>query len=194
MRQAKPGVVFVAAIVALMGIGFGYAHWTETITVEGTVTTGNLELVPTCEIEKLAPDGPYGEVDCEIEGDTVTYRISNAFPCMKVRVNFSLANTGSIPAGLYKIAFSDSEEHSWEHTAPDIPEDMGPVIKGGLPGWIEVESINWGGAPFGQIDPGQEAWVEIIIHFTEDTPEGSTYTFSFTLEYWNWNEVPTGPS
>ena len=44
MRQAKPGVVFVAAIVALMGIGIGYASWRDELTITGTVTTGTVDI------------------------------------------------------------------------------------------------------------------------------------------------------
>lgn len=45
MKSAKIGAIFLMSILALAGIGMGYAAWTDTITVEGTVNTGNVDLV-----------------------------------------------------------------------------------------------------------------------------------------------------
>ena len=39
----KVAVVFVVLMVALAGIGVGYAHWSQTLTIEGTVKTGELD-------------------------------------------------------------------------------------------------------------------------------------------------------
>jgi len=184
--------IFAILMITLMLAGFAYAHWSKLVTVDGTVTTGTFELEPTCDIYIIEPtDKDVAEVGQEIVDNTVTYWIKNAFPSLKVYIKFDLHNTGFVPAGLYKINFTDSDGHEWEYTAPNIPADMGPIIEGSLPAWIEVVSITWGGVPFGQIDPGDTAYVEFVIHFTEDTPQDYTYTFSFTLEYWNWNEVPS---
>jgi len=187
--------IFAILMITLMLAGFAYAHWSKVIIIEGTITTGTFHLTPTCDICVLEPtDKPeYYEVGQKIDYDTntVTYWIKNAFPSMKVYIKFDLHNDGSVPAGLYKISFKDSLGTTWEYTAPDIPKDMGPIIEGSLPAWIEVVSITWGGVPFDQIDPGDTAYVEFVIHFTEDTPQDSTYMFTFGLEYWNWNEVPS---
>ena len=193
--KSKMVAIFATLMIALMVAGFAYAHWSKVIKIEGTITTGTFHLTPTCDIRVLEPtDKPeYYEVGQKIDLDTntVTYWIKNAFPSMKVYIKFDLHNDGSVPAGLYFIAFKDSLGKEWEYTAPNIPEHMGPIIEDSLPEWIEVESITWGGdAPFGQIDPGKTAYVEFVIHFAEKTPQGFEYTFSFGLEYWNWNEVP----
>jgi len=44
MEKAKPGAVFLAAIVALVGIGIGYAAWTDELTIKGTITTGTVDI------------------------------------------------------------------------------------------------------------------------------------------------------
>jgi len=193
IMKSKMVAIFATLMVALMIAGIAYAHWSKAIRIDGTVTTGTFELEPTCEIRIVEPtDKKVANVSCEIDYDNniVTYWMNNTFPSLKVYIKFDLHNTGSVPAGLYKIKFKDSLGTTWEYTAPDIPKDMGPIIEGSLPAWIEVESITWGGVPFGQIDPGDTAYVEFVIHFTEDTPPDFTYQFSFGLEYWNWNEVP----
>lgn len=43
MKTAKIGAMFLVSIIALAGIGAGYAAWTDTIYIQGTVNTGSVE-------------------------------------------------------------------------------------------------------------------------------------------------------
>lgn len=45
MKSAKLGAMFLISILALAGIGMGYAAWTDTITIDGTVNTGSVDLL-----------------------------------------------------------------------------------------------------------------------------------------------------
>lgn len=45
MKTAKLGAMFLISVMALAGIGAGYAAWVDTITIEGTVSTGSVDLV-----------------------------------------------------------------------------------------------------------------------------------------------------
>ena len=42
MKTAKLGAMFLISIMALTGIGVGYAAWTDTIYIQGTVNTGTV--------------------------------------------------------------------------------------------------------------------------------------------------------
>lgn len=44
MKTAKLGAIFLISIMALAGVGAGYAAWTDTITIDGTVNTGDVDL------------------------------------------------------------------------------------------------------------------------------------------------------
>lgn len=44
MKTAKLGAIFLISIIALAGVGVGYAHWQETLYIDGTVNTGNLDV------------------------------------------------------------------------------------------------------------------------------------------------------
>ena len=44
MKTAKLGVIFIAAIFALTALGAAYAHWEETIKIEGFMTTDNIDV------------------------------------------------------------------------------------------------------------------------------------------------------
>jgi predicted ribosomally synthesized peptide with SipW-like signal peptide len=36
----KLGLICLALLICLAGMGVGYAHWSDTVTIEGTITTG----------------------------------------------------------------------------------------------------------------------------------------------------------
>ena len=42
MKTAKLGAIFLISIMALAGVGAGYAAWTDTIYIQGTVNTGSV--------------------------------------------------------------------------------------------------------------------------------------------------------
>jgi len=44
MNTAKLGVIFIVAAMALAGVSAGYAAWFDTITVHGTVSTGDVDI------------------------------------------------------------------------------------------------------------------------------------------------------
>jgi len=44
MSTAKLGVMFIVAAMALAGVGAGYAAWFDTVTVHGTVSTGDVDI------------------------------------------------------------------------------------------------------------------------------------------------------
>jgi len=203
--KSKMTAIFAILMIALMVAGFAYAHWEETITISGTVTTGTFDLRPTCDIEILSPtDKDVATVDCQIDGDTVSYTIENAFPCLTVKAKFDLHNEGVVPAGLYKwtatydntmITIFDAENIGGSIISPAMTEDeveqaLEDYVETtlGLSNYVDV-TVDFEGSNFWQIDEGQEPYVYITIHFLEGLPEGASCSFTMTLEYWNWNEV-----
>jgi len=49
MKAAKLGAVFLVAVMALAGIGAAYAHWEETLTISGVMTTDDIDPVFECQ-------------------------------------------------------------------------------------------------------------------------------------------------
>jgi predicted ribosomally synthesized peptide with SipW-like signal peptide len=93
----KIGILALALIVALSAIGMGYAWWTQSLTINGTVNTGSLKVAFTGVYPN--PDG-YGVATCDpgFTGDTLTINIDNAYPGYYNILNYSIANHGTIPA------------------------------------------------------------------------------------------------
>jgi predicted ribosomally synthesized peptide with SipW-like signal peptide len=62
-RIDKTAVLFIVSIFVLSGIGISYAAWTDTITIEGTVTTGDLcwEFISCGLRDEIPPVNPGGD-------------------------------------------------------------------------------------------------------------------------------------
>ena len=122
-KFGKVGVLFLALVLALGGIGAAFAAWTDTLTIGGTVSTGDLEF------EILGPVGQTAEPDWNVffdlsDGDfvhmgkdvadttvafpdshTMTITIDNAYPYYYDHVSFWIHGLGSIPLKIWKVNF-----------------------------------------------------------------------------------------
>ena len=95
----KIGLLALAIVLALGALGVGYAAWTDTITINGTVNTGTLDIDAVyfsgSDIYKdLTPGTTYG--------DTVTYFwVKDAAGNLKW-------SSGTVPALSYKVASAEA--------------------------------------------------------------------------------------
>jgi len=190
-------------MIALMVSGFAYAHWSKTITINGTVNTGRLHLTPSFE-GWTDDDKEYCTVEGVIEDNTLTVTIDNAYPCITVTIKFDLHNDGDVPAGLYMwtatyddnvITIFNASDFQGSIIDPTMTEDeveqaLEDYVETtlGLSTYVDVE-IDFQGSNFWQIDPCEEPYVIITIHFLEGLPQDTSCSFTMELEYWNWNEV-----
>ena len=202
MKTKMVGLL-VTLMIALMVSGFAYAHWSKTITINGTVNTGKLHLIPSFE-GSTDDDKGYCTVEGVIEGNTLTVTIDKAYPCITVTIKFDIHNDGTIPAGLYKwtVTYDDTTLTIFDAsnignsiirptmTEGEVEQALEDYVETtlGLGDYVDVE-IDFQGSNFWQIDPGQEPHVIITIHFLENLPQDESYSFTMNLEYWNWNEV-----
>jgi len=106
--------LFAVVLIALAALGFSYAWWTETLTINGNVNTGDLNVKfvwksygywqpiywyhekPYIETTQYPP---YNYPD-PWQGDTLTISLSKLYPCPSVQARFSfvVVNIGTIPA------------------------------------------------------------------------------------------------
>jgi hypothetical protein len=113
----KIGLLCLALVLALGTLGIGYATWSENVTIEQTVRTGDLKVgvanimtndsgigqhdpgydkdVARCTSQNVSPVlfsiGPYDFYE------KVTEVITNAYPCYSCNITFKFASGGSIP-------------------------------------------------------------------------------------------------
>ena len=179
--KTKMAAVFAALMIALMVAGFAYAHWEKIVTIEGTVNTGKLHLIPSF---KAKTDDTKGvcTVSWTIVGNDLTVTIDKAYPCITVTGTFDLYNDGTIPAGFHDVVVTAPSGVTWDLSTPGVIK----VYDGTALVATGTYTIY---GDFKQIDPNENPYIEFTLHFEEDLPQDTTYTFTIKLIYYNWNEA-----
>jgi len=114
----------MALVLSLALCGAGYTYFTDTVSIEGTVTAGTLE-VEFGNVGSSDPRGtedpgqtPQMDVACtEVsqvsdDGKSFTVTVTNGYPCYSSLVSFDIVNTGSIAAKIGSIVIMDGEGNS----------------------------------------------------------------------------------
>jgi len=183
---------------ALSMIGFAYAHWSESIFINGTVNMGSLTVVfstyepPMCwDKDDLTKD--VAETTCwydnlvtdphtSKEGYTKMWVvISNGYPSYWVHCTFILQNIGTIPAMIDSLVFSDPEG---KLTWVSVTSNSGYFVDGAGKPIINIEVVN--NVPY-QLDPCSKNKMEIDIDLKQDALECHTYHFEVGIVYEQWN-------
>lgn len=199
-------------LISLLLIGFGYARWYETLSVSGTVNTGELDWeitqcfvqdtyapplqVPdlTCDpgfdnIRQLDKNVGWGEcqlVDSDGDGDNDTLELTlhNVYPCYFNEIAFYPRNNGTIPLIIDSVTIGGEvfREHGAEKSL-DLDGD----------GVDDIE-IRWNDNFGLQLEPGENApEISFWVHVLQGAPEGESLTFTITIDAVQWNEyVPPG--
>lgn len=168
-------------LVVLAVLASAIAMWSETLMVNVTVKTGEVDVkFSDWYCSDTGPDpqaeGYHNEegknvascaIDVEVlddEGDVIKLLVTldNAYPGYTVDVYLVIENIGTIPVKLYDYSVVFDEPITAELT---IPEDT-------------------------QIDPGGSSMYILKITIPQEAEELSTYTGEITLMFAQWNEVP----
>jgi hypothetical protein len=206
-KTAVPAI-FAIALIALAIVGFSYAHWSETLWLNGKVTTGNMcaEFEKGMESQK-DPYGPNNDwtctdgftdihqidknightnltyVDTDQDGcnDAIKIDMGNVYPCYYEHIGFWIHNCGTIPWRLWRVTFNPGTViiYANGYLTLDLNDD----------GHADIE-IKWGNNFGDQVDPCHDFEVSFQIHILQPIPEGTTLTFSIAIEMVNWNEWP----
>ena len=212
----KLGLLLMILVLALGTLGVGYSAWTDTITVAGTVNTGNVELTvknysgtwvyktEPHEIEVIS--GWVGQVQLPVVGDPypmlvasaiaeaggedgadVIMTFDNLFPGVVFCADFLVHYTGSVPAIVGADIASDSE---WLNEL----WAMGNTGEGGA--WAVAYWSDEFGREGALIEgPVQMHYCDyVIIKLCIEIPQdnrlmGLTGSFSGTITAVNWNEA-----
>jgi len=185
-RKSLPVVaIAMLLVIALATMGLAYGLWSETLTIDGTVYTGEvdvgLSLVQVDEWVTLLPGGqnipePDEKADaanCSAElKDTdpsdgyelLEITASGAYPSWHCSVKFDVHNLGNVPVLIHQPK-----------------QESGPT-------WVGLDGCY---ANETQLEQGEQAFCTILIHFDNDeADENTTYTFEYTILAHQWNEEP----
>ena len=166
----KIGILILALVLAMGSLGVGYALWSDSLYIDGTINTGELD---TCIVSIASDDvGPdlgddkigkdvgsttVGIIDCHTANITVT----GAYPCYENYVHFTTEIRGTVPVILEAI-----------NIVNDNP-------------CIEVDAWNGVGE---QRHPGERADNTIWFHVLQCADQNATYTFTVEFFYVQYNE------
>jgi predicted ribosomally synthesized peptide with SipW-like signal peptide len=195
-KKALPvGTMFLVLVIALAVLGVGYALWSETLTIQGTVTTGEVDVefsqhpveecvdingvltcpeppekaeVANCMVNWLGPDG---DSEGDDGSDLLEVTVTGMYPSYHCKVSFDVTSTGNVPV------------HVW------LPEATGDI-----PEWVATDFDCYeDGVQLHQNDTTGICTID--IHFTNDQapPEGSSHTFGWTILATQYNEDPVAP-
>ncbi|MEM3695732.1 MAG: hypothetical protein QXJ11_07245, partial [Candidatus Bathyarchaeia archaeon] len=179
LKKSKTALPTIAAIalITLAIVGFTYAHWSETLWLNGTVNTGELDwefASPRCidvgvdyhclEGFPLVGDDYYWPdpdgknigwqnltlVDSDNDGDkdTLLIELHNVYPSYFTEVGFYVHNCGTIPLKVDRVIFKNST-----HVVGEFRKGV-PYLKVDLngDGKFDIE-FQWGDNFGVQIDP-----------------------------------------
>lgn len=177
-------ITALALIVA--SVGAITAMWSETLRVNVTVSTGEVDVKWSdwgCNDTGADPQTPGGQfnnsegkdvaqcyVEPEIfdeEDDVIKLNVTivNAYPGYRAFIWLVVDNIGTIPVKLYNYTVTPTD----------------PAL-----------DVSFNALQGTQIHPGGNDTISLIIDVLQTAEENTTYTFEITLTYAQWNEV-TGP-
>lgn len=177
MKHAR---IIAIPVIVLAALGLALAMWSETLMVNVTVETGEVDVkFSGWACSDIGPDpqaeGFYNsegknvawcsvvEGEKDDEGDLIelVVTIGNAYPGYTVEVYLYIDNIGTIPVKLYDYELTFEEPIEYELS---IPEDT-------------------------QLHPGETATYILKITIPQEADECAEYTGKVTLVFAQWNEV-----
>lgn len=195
-------VKYIALILVLAFglIGGAYAAWTDQLNVGGTVATGDIDVVFTSAVSNDPagtgdPEQPEGkdvaktEVEIINNGKALKVTVSNAYPGYVSQVDYAVTNNGSVPVKLQDkdIVISDPDAlevenlglfcfHCWNwfwNCTCGCPPPPPPA------NLLEIGS---------QIHQGDTFEGSIGHVVTDEAAMNSTYTYTITYDFVQWNK------
>jgi hypothetical protein len=166
----------VLSVMALAAMGAGYALWSTTITIDGEVHTGNIDVAWSLDgapwdTEIVGKD--VSSIDCQIVGDILTVTLINAYPSIDYYCPINVHSTGSLPVHLGPVEFDLSGM-----PVLDVVYDPPQIV--------EID-VDWTGE---QLHNGEFVLGQLHVHLDNNAEQNEWYTFTADLTAYQWNESP----
>jgi predicted ribosomally synthesized peptide with SipW-like signal peptide len=200
----KVKYIALILVLALGLIGGAYAAWTDQLQVNGTVATGDIDVVFTSAVsnDPAGTDDPASpeddpkdvgvtEVSLSEDGKTMTVTIDNAYPGYVSEIDYAVTNNGSVPVRLQNKTIDVT---SGDPAALEV--DNGCLRcwleENGFPRllwvWMECRCGEDNVLEIGsQIHDG-DTFIGTISHLVTDAAEmNGSYTYTITYDFVQWN-------
>ena len=143
MNTSKISALFMILAVILSVAGFTYAHWTDTVRIEGTVKTAHILVEIKSEKVLMSKDvQKYSSVTYEVSLDKHTLQINstNLKPCWYIWVGLVLQNQGNLPGKIKAPVYGYDPPDGYEDCFETAEYFYGPYPEETGYGTLEV----WG--------------------------------------------------
>jgi len=195
-------------VLALVSLGMGYGLWSKTLTIDGTVNTGevNAELsiqeVDEGDFEMFNQNDI--SEDMEVEGKDIaecdvalnssgvspdlinpgaqymSITITDAYPSFHCWVEFDVHNNGTIPIKLHAPVITNPNPAT-VLTVDTLWCYHWPFVPPPPPPVID---------PHAQLEPSETVFCVLHVHVEQDAEQDADYTFGATVFAHQWNEEP----
>jgi hypothetical protein len=211
-KKTRLPTIFGSLIILLSIFGISYAHWTDTLVINGNINTGSIDPVFTSpysniddgndwtcgpqfmnpDPEEATPPKDIGSSLIEvIDSKTLRVTLTDVYPCYYTNLGWHIRNEGTVPCALWKVIF----------TPDNNPAGKIEITKAGTYFTMDLDGdgkddieVNWGNSFREQLDPGPgKLEMSFEIHVLQDAPQGSKLPFTIELVFANWNEVVSSP-
>jgi hypothetical protein len=209
-RGLPIGVVVVVLILALATIGVGYGLWSQTLVINGTVHTGEMdsalsveEIDQTYDFNDFCPTGGYS-IGQDCDGDTFLNDdmeaegkdVAGCTAALVDEYTMQVTVTNGYPSFNCFIRWNVANTGS-------IPIHIyrPDYFYAGVyyPNGINTAELHVNGWPpicyldGTQLEPGEEAYCNLHIHVNQGAAELGTYTFLIKVFTRQWNEIVPPP-
>jgi hypothetical protein len=200
MTSKKPLILLLLGLIALlMTIGLGYGLWSESLVIEGSVITGEVDAswlwyLSSCDEFHPWPPGPgltpgeYLGKDVgwwEMEIDPVDDRIMhltiyNGYPSYALNCDLKFAVEGTVPIIVRGNTIVQRTDNLTNCQVSGINSTLFTCDE------LTVQFVDNVGA---QLHPGDWAASNLLLHIEQPAEEGATYEFDLLLCMAQWNEA-----
>lgn len=211
-------IISMITVLALALMGFGFAKWSDNVTIIASASTGELswgwvsgsfmqqDTGPdvTCDdgLDEVRP-APEGKnvgsttgdfTDTNGDGvlDLLTVTVDNAYPCYYNEISAKVENSGTIPVIIGHAILKTWSGGSYilldGYTYAMHKDGTVTQYDGSTPD-TEVIEINWMNNYDVQQHPGTKLEESFEFHVLQPAEQNHTYTFSVSLEAVQWNEI-----
>lgn len=200
-RQA--GLLAMGLLLALGTLAVAYGLWSKTLSVGGTVHTGNLDAWWTMRScgelhgwvgwpppdDYQMPQGEYlgkdvGSVDASVDpGDRqiMHFTVQNGYPSYVADCQLHYKNVGDIPLNIIATTIVPTGNL----TNCVLTGNQEKVLKCDQLTVVFVDGIGT------QLDPGDSEASSLLIHVEQPAKERTNYEFDVLICAAQWNENPT---
>jgi predicted ribosomally synthesized peptide with SipW-like signal peptide len=188
-KSLPVGTLVMVLVIMLALLGVGYALWSDTLVIEGTVNTGEVDMAfsPCATNDSGTANDPgytkhvascaCARSDGTIENpsddgyDQLNITITDGYPSYSCNVTYDMSNIGTVPVHLYSV-FAD-----YDPNALDVEQ----ACQDGQAAPVEIGY---------QLHPGESVDCSIDLHVRQEAPENDTLYLH--KEYW-WGQYNEGP-